>query len=354
MPTPHQARSLLRRFLLASALLSLLSSPSLTAQSRSGFMGYAPPGMEPEVFSPDVLSGSAWPHSRLIVAPDGRALLYNANPAPHTPAILYRSVFDGESLSPPRAMEEGHPLYSAKFEYSPDGGRLFVAYRVPAPGGEGGTEIPVLVYMDRTSEGWGQPVPILANTDGAWASLGQPSVTLDGTLYLGARPSDSPTPTVVRIRPRGNGYGEPEEVSEALGGMPAADPFVDPAGKYLLFSGMVQNSGRRLDLFVSFRKADGGWMAPILLGDGISSEYHERFPSVSGDGRFLFFVRAYGETFGSSRAEYYWVDARVLERVRDQAGGWLSAPHGALDGRQGAVRAQVHEPCTNAPPRTGM
>jgi hypothetical protein len=72
-----------------------------------------------------------------------------------------------------------------------------------------------------------------------------------------------------------------------------------------------------LDLFVSFKDSLGQWSAPVNLGKGLSTEYHERFPSVSRDGRFLFFVRAYGEVFGASNAEFYWVRASVLDRLRE-------------------------------------
>lgn len=213
--------------------------------------------------------------------------------------------------------EEVHPFYSGKLEFSSDGGRLFVAYRAPAPGLGEGSEIPVLVYVDRTAEGWGEAVTILDTAAGSWASLGQPSVSRDGTLYLGARRSDSRNPTIIRIRESPGGYEAPEEVAEATGGMAAADAFIDPEERFLLFSGFDEEGFGALDLFVSFRRPDGGWTAPKNLGEGINTKHFERFPSLSRDGRFLFFVRGLGDSFGSASGDYYWVRAEILDRLRN-------------------------------------
>ena len=71
------------------------------------------------------------------------------------------------------------------------------------------------------------------------------------------------------------------------------------------------------DLYVSFRDGDGGWSEPVNLGEPINSEHVDFCPMVTPDGRYLFLSRRWGATWDdTTRCEIYWVDARVLERFR--------------------------------------
>lgn len=44
------------------------------------------------------------------------------------------------------------------------------------------------------------------------------------------------------------------------------------------------------DLYVSFLNDNGSWSEAINLGEKINTAANERFPSLSPDGRYLFFV----------------------------------------------------------------
>ena len=48
------------------------------------------------------------------------------------------------------------------------------------------------------------------------------------------------------------------------------------------------------------------------MGGKINTDKYERFPSVSPDGKFLFFGRNMPETFG----DIFWVDAKVIEDLK--------------------------------------
>ena len=45
------------------------------------------------------------------------------------------------------------------------------------------------------------------------------------------------------------------------------------------------------DLFVSYRRDEGGWGQPFSLGEGINTDQHEFCPMVTPDGKYLFFSR---------------------------------------------------------------
>lgn len=68
------------------------------------------------------------------------------------------------------------------------------------------------------------------------------------------------------------------------------------------------------DLYISFRQIDGSWGAAINLGDKINTEFSEAYGSVSSDGKYLFFHRAFGDDTG----DIFWVDAQVIEDLRSK------------------------------------
>jgi Tol biopolymer transport system component len=62
---------------------------------------------------------------------------------------------------------------------------------------------------------------------------------------------------------------------------------------------------------VSFDDGQSGWTAPVNLGEGFNTPADEYAPSLSPDGRFLFFSRHDGK-----RCDVYWVAASGLDRFR--------------------------------------
>lgn len=64
---------------------------------------------------------------------------------------------------------------------------------------------------------------------------------------------------------------------------------------------------------------DGSWGMPVRLGGAVNTPAFERFPSLSRDGRFLFFIRSSSPQFVSDQAYFYWIDARILDGVEPGA-----------------------------------
>ena len=65
-------------------------------------------------------------------------------------------------------------------------------------------------------------------------------------------------------------------------------------------------------LIYIYRKSDGSWIEPQNLGSEINKKYHERFPGVSPDGKYLFFTRPNGENNGN----IYWINAKIIEELK--------------------------------------
>jgi len=113
---------------------------------------------------------------------------------------------------------------------------------------------------------------------------------------------------------------------------------VAPDESYLIFSSSRPEQLGDGDLFIAFQNAEGHWSAPLNMGEGINSPYHEAAPTLSPDGKFLFFCSFrlsptttaakrldYGEMVemldgpGNGSGDVYWVSTRVIDRLRSQA-----------------------------------
>jgi hypothetical protein len=292
---------------LVLALVAVLAAGGraglLYAAGRDGleetFFGQPVPGAEPVLFAPDILLGC---HGRLAFSPDGREIFWSGSEK------IYYATFDGEKLTSAKAAPFVDFFRHDGPVYSPDGRTLyFVSNR--------GLPIEKEKYngriwmVERSATGWGQPVLLSEKIDRVGTQI---SVTDNGRLYF------------IRVVDREWTYhslrlsdGRPSDVEPVRftgsQGIQVNDIFVDPQERFLLASIARSNSEsfRMADLVISFKQDDGAWGEFRLLNDKVNTDRYERFPGLSPDGRFLFFVRS--AEAGSFRGpRYYWIASETL------------------------------------------
>jgi len=89
-------------------------------------------------------------------------------------------------------------------------------------------------------------------------------------------------------------------------------PWIAPDESYIIYSSHRDGEFGRGDLYINFKDERGNWSVPMNMGERVNSEFQERFPSVSPDGKYLFFARHNPETF----SDIFWVDAKVIEELK--------------------------------------
>ena len=151
--------------------------------------------------------------------------------------------------------------------------------------------------MDRADSRWSKPVYC---THGMYVTT-----TLDGTIYttdirgpVGVSCSKLVEGKYSDLQMLGGGVNDP-----ATG----AHPCIDPNETFIVFDSEREGGYGKSDLYVCFCLADGGWSNAINLGKDINTEGTDFCPSLSPDGRYLFY---------SSEGDIYWVDAQVIENLR--------------------------------------
>jgi Tol biopolymer transport system component len=188
---------------------------------------------------------------------------------------------------------------------SPDGGRLFFTSSRPAPGK---TARALRIWSaERTGQGWSEPQPLPAPInapDNDWNYAA--SVARDGTLYFASTRDGSDHPHIYRSRFVEKRYTEPEKLGPEINSeFSEADPFVSPDETVLIFSsvgdGLPGDTDRpetlkgggvlypRSDLYASVNR-NGGWSPAQHLEHGVNTFADEGSPSLSPDGRYLFFT----------------------------------------------------------------
>ena len=268
-------------------------SPTVTEP----YFGEREPGVTPRLFAPSVLGSNL--HAPPIFSSDGasvywcrmdgREILWARleDEAWQQPKIVrfafaFASVF--ASPDSPFLSADGERLYFTSF-----GGGLFHRRET-------------LWFVERTESGWGSPqsLPFEETSPSAhWAF----SMTTSGTLYFGFEEE-------IYVAECNSGvYGSPRPIGPPISssGLDAM-PYVASDGSYLLFAsnGHADHLGN-IDLYLSIRQPDGSWGDPIHLPYPVNSVHQDLYPTVSPDGKYLFFLSTRG---GNHRA--YWVDASVV------------------------------------------
>ena len=312
---------------------------SFFPELRGPYLGQEPPGLEPELFAPGIISTGLQTRD-IAMTPDGQEIYFSVTAGPRTMIVVTRQV-DGLWSEPAVAPFSGRHL-DIEPTISPDGQKFFFLSTRPQPHQE---EKPGWVYqdiwvMDREGDHWGEPYN-LGSPINSEAPEYFPSITNDGTLYF-TREHEARVSATYRSRLVDGEYQEPELLGpEVNSGSNRFNAFVAPDESYLIVPTMGrQDSLGGVDYYVVFRSEDDTWSEPINMGEAINrSEGREWSASLSPDGKYLFFMSSRlitepappmtGNTIselltisaqpGQGSSDIWWVSAEVIERLRPQA-----------------------------------
>ncbi|MFO7608198.1 MAG: hypothetical protein R6X35_03205 [Candidatus Krumholzibacteriia bacterium] len=300
------------------------------------WLGQTPPGAEPALFAPGLLS-TGLNERDVLVLPGGREIWYGLMNQ-ELVTILATRLQDGAWTEPVTVPFHDDPQFAC-FEpaLSPDGTRVYFLSNRAAPGqvqGRGWANQNIFTAR-RTATGWSAaaalPPPV---TSGAAEYF--PSLAADGTLYF-TREDDAGA-AVWCAEPDGDGFGEPVRLPLAVNATDQVfNATVAPDQSWIIacVAGHPDNLGPT-DYWLSFRGDDGAWLPAVNLGPRFNGP-GERASSVSlaPDGSVLFFSsrRTVGEPFpggrvtparlrarhggpGAGSGDLWWVAAGVLEEYR--------------------------------------
>jgi hypothetical protein len=264
--------------------LGFLASQVVLAQSSTGYAGFETPGFTAEVFAPGLISTDAYEFA-VTFTPDMAELYLTRRLDPGPNQIVMSRLVGGQLQEPVPASFDGPGHYEPSV--APDGKTVYF--------GEG------ISIMSCTRQGaeWSMPALLPESINGGFAM----SMCADGEGHLYFTGQNG-----LVVSRRQNGVLTPPvslgpQFERTAGG--SAHGYIAPDGSYVVFDAQGRSDVKgRADLYVSFRDADRGWTTPKNLIT-LNTTGNEMCPSVSPDGRFLFFCRD---------GDIWWVDAAILHQ----------------------------------------
>ena len=302
-------------FLLLTGLIFTSCNQTETnfLESKDAYFGLTPPGIIPEVFAPGIVSDTSWAeHCQVAVSPKGDEIYWSAWSAKYPPADtssrsteqIYFSEFRNGSWTKPALAEfvKNHlTILNGGPVFSPDGKRLYF-YSVNRPGGLGSMDT---WYVEKTNGKWGKPI----NAGEPFNSKGEnwsPIFTKQENAYFNFG-------RTIKYKFSDGKFSSPKPIVIHKDFRPIFPIYVSPDESYVIFDSFKEDNFGDLDLYISFKSKDDNWGTPINMGPDINTKSRERFPMVSPDGKYLFFMR---HTPGQ---DFFWVSTKIIDALREKS-----------------------------------
>jgi len=284
----------------------------VNATGRAGLKGpysrQKPPGLKAEVFAPGVVSKDGI-QMKLTMSADGSQILYTErDPATNVASFIVRRRA-GDSWGEPLVLPYSREYVDIEPSLSPDGKKILFVSNRPVSGQGEPEKMPDIWMAEKTGDHWGNPV-----------RLGPPVFTND-PADIEAHPAFGPDGGIYFMRQNGNnrrlfqaarggdGFAEPAPLpfkEDLLAGQ-FSGPCLSPDGRVLLMHSRKEGGFGNWDIYVSFKDESGGWSEFRNLGPAVNTDKPESCPTLSSDGRSVFFTR---------ETDIYWISAKIIEELR--------------------------------------
>ncbi|MFT4803942.1 MAG: hypothetical protein ACJAVB_002469 [Cyclobacteriaceae bacterium] len=271
-----------------------------SATIESPYFGQKPPALIPKIFAPDIISLNGRSEKGISFSPDLDEIYFSANKKDENTGIYY-SKLEGKKWTPIKKADftkgekdtEMYPFVSFS------GNEIYFSAHNPDFTNN------KIWYVNRLENSWSNAIKL------------ESPINDDEVFYLNqAKNGDLFYTNISNIKmnyaPNKNGdFSEVKEVVIDYG----HHGFISPSQDYLVVQDQNKENEKRkdADIYVCFKEKDGTWTKPISLGNAVNSNFNERIPSITPDGKYLFFSR-YNEEGGLSN--FYWVSTEVIHKLK--------------------------------------
>ena len=256
------------------------------------YLGQTPPGSIPVVFAPGIISvDDHFEHSGAVFSPDRSEVYWASKPdGGNIFHIYFMKLIDGRWTAPQMTS------FTEQYEgnrptFSPDGQKLYYE-TIRHPLG-----VSILV-VERQGENWSEPSPVssVINSSGGERPF---CLTQNGSMYFARGFME--TEKILVSNFIDGAFVEPVALGENINSsLTELHIYVAPDENYMIIESTNHTS--YADLSICYRMNDGTWSERIIIPFDWA-----RFPVVSPDGQYLFFVGYEG---------IYWVSTSFIEDLK--------------------------------------
>jgi Tol biopolymer transport system component len=268
------------------------------------YFGQKPPGMTAEIFAPGIVSINGKYEHGISFSPDLDEVYFSANKKGEDPSVYFSKTEDKKWTNPKKVnftkgkkVGEMHPFVSPHDEKI-----YFAAHDAfTLPHHKESTKI---WYVNRFENSWSSAKQLDSPVNDGFGFY--PNQAKNGDLFY---TNMSKRKMYYAVDKNGK-FPQVQEVGIEFG----FHGFISPSQDYLLVNSRNrENAERKSDIYVYFKEKNGTWSKPINLGNTVNSNFSETCPSITPDGKYLFFSR-YNEEGGLSN--FYWASTEVIHKLK--------------------------------------
>lgn len=266
---------------------------------ESPYFGQKLPGLIPEIFAPGIVSLDGIYEGGVTFSPELDEMYFS--PAINGHSYIYFSKLKNKKWTTPKKANFTKGTISDEFApfVSHNGKRIYFAtYDSIAP--------LKIWYVNRLKDSWSDAIRLDSpiNND----EVVKPVAAKNGDLFY-----VNSSKKKMYYAPYKNGkFPKVHEVGIAYGSL----GFISPSQDYMIVQAHKENDKTKdMDLFVCFKKKDGTWSTPINLGDAVNTNFREGNPTMTPDGKYLFFNR-YVINGKRGLPNVYWVSTEIIHTLK--------------------------------------
>lgn len=261
------------------------------------------PDLIPEIFAPGIISINGRYEHGISFSPDLEELYFGANYENQDPSIYFSKLEGKKWTNPKRAnFTKGKKIGEMHPFVNPNGTIIHFAAH----------DAFTLPHHKESVKTW-----FVKRLGNSWSDAKQLDSPINDDFVFYSNEAKNGDVFYTNMSKRKMYYAPkindkyPEVHEVGTGGFHG---FISPSQDYLLVNARnKENDNRKSDIYVYFKKKEGEWSKAINLGGEVNSNFSETCPSITPDGKYLFFSR-YNEEGGLSNL--YWVSTEVIEKLR--------------------------------------
>jgi len=263
------------------------------------YFGQKPPGLTPEIFAPGIVSVDGIYEGDVSFSPNLAEMYFSPTINGHS--YVHFSKLENKQWTKPRRANFTKGKISDEFSplVSHSGNRIYFATYDPTA--------PLKIwYVNRLKDSWSDA--ILLDSPINKDEVVKPTEAKNGDLFYY---NESKGKMFYAVNKNGK-FPEVREVGIPYGSL----GFISPSQDYLVVQAHKENDKTKdKDIYVYFKKKDGTWSTPISLGNAVNTNYREGGPTLSPDGKYLFFNRYY-ENGKRGLPNVYWVNTEIITKLK--------------------------------------
>ena len=288
-------------------MILLAALPSLAADSTTTappYMGQESPGLTPKVFAPGLVCLPGRSEGNICFTKDGRECYFDVASAiskthqimvaryenGHWATPVQAPFSDGQSYGPNLA-DKDQSLYFIREKFT-----IWKVHRSSTGSGTGAWSQPEIM-----------PAPVNPDPPNSQSNVSCHISSLGNMWICSWRPGGLGQCDLWRLRFADGQFKEAKNQLDLNSNASDCTAIPGPNEEYIVLRSNRPGGFGNGDLYIGFADGKGGWTAPKNLGPTINTSDWEDAPTLSPDGKYLFFTRV-----TSGEGKIYWVSVKAF------------------------------------------